>query len=347
MTEYNIEDMPNEILEKNELFSSIKEYYIVNKEEIDKNKDSVFSEIKHLITENLIDNIFREYNNSRHKIIETEREKGIIVYIDFFDFEEIYKKQKLSEIYANKSFSAFPLPIYELVKNKIRKIFIKKIIHDKIKKALAEGLDQFHSHVAFLSKAEEKEYVLSEIKELHSLIESVNEIISKVEIYDKGYYRLISNQIREELKNIILNYFDVIPPAQKKELKKQFPSLITFLDGKSLICSYSSNVEDWKLHNLHYNLKRGYFIDDIDRNLFLKIFKNEYITKQINWRKGKSELYFFIVQLLKHGYIATRKDIWKKASHCFTCKHLDIDSKAMSHQKSPCDSKQKEILKIL
>ncbi len=241
----------------------------------------------------------------------------------------------------------FALPIRELVKNKIRKIFIKNIIHDKIKKALAEGLDQFHSRIAYLSTEEEKEYVLSEIKELHSLIERVNEIILKAETYDKGYYKLISNQIKEKLKNIILNYFDIIPPTQKKVLKKQFPSLITFLDGKSLICSYSSNVEDWKLHNLYYNLKRGYFIDDIDSNLFLKIFKNEYITKQINWRKGKSELYFFILQLFKHGYITTRKDIWKKTSHCFTCKHLDIDSKAMSHQKPPCDSKQKEILKTL
>ncbi len=102
MIEDNRKDRLIEIQERDELFNSIKKYYTVHKEVIDKNKDSVFSEIKHLITKDLIDNTFRKYYNNQHKILEAEREKGVIVYIDFLDFEEMYKKEKLPEVFAKE-----------------------------------------------------------------------------------------------------------------------------------------------------------------------------------------------------------------------------------------------------
>ncbi len=339
--EYNQNAFIEEAKDELDFFNKIKESYLTNKEVIEKNRESAFSPLKELLRESLIDDLFNEYIYSRlNKIICIEREKGYIIYIDIFDFKEIYKSHKnhFSDI-KNMFFQEF----YD---SKIKRVSLKAVFASKIKRMLETSLEEFYLRVSSLSESEEKEYALSEIQYLNSIINRTNEILLDIQESDRVYYRLAISQISEKLKNIILDYFNIISPALKKQLKKRFPSLVTFLDGKTLISSFSSEVEEYKINNLRYELKKRGFIDPIDSNLFLKIFRSEYITERINWRLSKSELYFFVKTLLKKEYISTRNDIWKKTAHCFTHKHLDIDTKAMRHQTKPCKSKQENILKI-
>lgn len=334
----------NPIKNRSEAIIFLKEKYFES-ENISNNASSPFDSIL-AISENqdFIDNLFESYVNGiesmgklpsmgkllpSQTIIHKDREKGKIVSVEDYtidkviegSFDMIYSK---SSIFYNTPFKTQ---------------LLSDLIEQDISKRLAKSKKLF---LLYLSELKSKnDYINENINTLCDTLNNFSESLKSCREFDKKYYLILIDKVKETLKNLVFDYFELLTPTTRKRLKQLLPTLAAFLDEKRKICSFDFKKKDIIVGFKNHLINNG-LIDDIENAHFNKVFFNQPVSKRINWKEDKGLFYYFINQLIKQEVVDSTNMRWKRAANSFTIKHQDIDYKKICRQKK---SKKVSIIK--
>jgi len=332
---FNIKNQ-EEQLEKEQLLIALKKQYLeTEKSENERNLEKPYLKlINFLKTDNLIDNIFDNYQtNYFYKIIHKDRERGMIVSISATEFDKIYKNYKTK----NLDFNTIYLNQYLVSSLHIQSDYLFDIINDKLNQYIKEGKDTFTKAIA--RKRNNKDFIPQIIDDLFDINLSIKNKI-KEKSNEAEYYILIHEKLNQILKDLIVSYYDLLPSKTVSKIKSEFYNLhllFTKNDLKSFKVAVS--IEN-KLNKLRKKLIEKQLIEEINLNDFKKVFSNTYITNKINWIGEAGQLYYFINRFLEinNAILKRKKPIRYKydlLSKCFSINKQDISPDKFKHQKKP------------
>lgn len=334
--------------EKDKLFKAIQSFYLRQEIQVEDYENPYLFITKIANNENYIDDLFEKHTkhiftlNTSSKLIYKNREEGIIATIqqkainDNFNF---FKESNTN--FDNLFIQPFHIPPYAIQRKSLIDLINTELnyINEKAKDDFAKGL---------VRQENKNQYIINVINDLLEAYIELFQTAKNVSVKDKKYYDLILEKVNQILRDFIIKYFEILPTKNINEIKKHFSNLISFLSTKNSLKSFtaSENAEN-KLNSLRKELIERELISEIKEDSFKRVFLNKIITNRINWIGEIGQLYYFINQSIKSGYIKKPKYKYMITSQCFKINNNDLYADKLQHHKNPSSSKKEEVDKIL
>ena len=193
----------------------------------------------------------------------------------------------------------------------------------------------------------ELEYCILTLGKTKYVNEIVNDLLKNVnskpnynhKSNEHYYYSIINSAIMEILKKISISYINLhINSTNRKVLSKWFYT------QEPILSFEIKRIPTDKWFQFLYNKHLGTFVNQYDTewHTFKALFLGKPLEKKINWKDGKSSLYYFVKLLIDSKLIKNPKNRhWFITAEFFLIKNESIDSSEMLNQKPTTDKRKR------